>query len=450
MKNMGNIIAGILAIVWIFVFPIGFFVYRSKLKQTQAELESSKEIASGVTDGNAYAQSKKEQADQYYESIRKQADEEKAAADQRFRELQAECEKLQVEQKHLRTELATLESDVLVGMVRIDAYDEMRSDEVKNQLALIRNRQDDMVRAGTALVVSNGSSKKIVNSQIKQILRCFNAECSSIISGVTAKNIDASRTKIQRSFDAINKIFEVDGVQLSPDYLSVKFEELSAVYAYMLKIEEEKEQKRAIREQMLEEEKVRKEIERQKKKIDHDRQQFTQEVQRLMGYMQKTGSDVEKQIYVDKIRELEDRIKELEADEKTVLERENNAKAGFVYIISNIGSFGEQVFKIGMTRRLEPMDRIAELSSASVPFPFDVHAMIFSDDAPALEALLHRHFDACKVNKVNPRKEFFRVSLDEIKKLVLSEFNGTAQFVDTPAAEEYRETLRIEAETENR
>src|SRR5699024_8520882 len=99
----------------------------------------------------------------------------------------------------------------------------------------------------------------------------------------------------------------------------------------------------------------------------------------------------------------------LQKDKDNVLQREQNTRAGFVYIISNIGSFGEQVYKIGMTRRLEPMDRIAELSSASVPFPFDVHAMIFSDDAPALETILHQHFDAQRVNRINPRKEFFRI-----------------------------------------
>ena len=134
----------------------------------------------------------------------------------------------------------------------------------------------------------------------------------------------------------------------------------------------------------------------------------------------------------------------MEATEKEVLERENNAKAGFVYIISNIGSFGDQVFKIGMTRRLEPMDRIAELSSASVPFPFDVHAMIFSENAPELEAMLHRHFESHKVNKVNSRKEFFRVDLAELKQLVIEQFGNTVQFTDTPSADEYRETLRLE------
>ena len=162
-----------------------------------------------------------------------------------------------------------------------------------------------------------------------------------------------------------------------------------------------------------------------------------------MSYMQKAKDDVEKQLYIDKIQELEEKLRALQADKDNVLEREQNTRAGFVYIISNIGSFGERIFKIGMTRRLEPMDRIAELSSASVPFPFDVHAMIFSEDAPGLETILHQHFDSDRVNKVNPRKEFFRVDLDEIKKVVLENHNATVKFVDIPDATEYRETLRM-------
>ena len=194
---------------------------------------------------------------------------------------------------------------------------------------------------------------------------------------------------------------------------------------------------------MIEEEKVRREIERQKAKIDKDCTQFNNEVKKLMSYMQKTSSDIEKQLYIDKIKELEDKLRNLEADKKTVLEREANAKAGFVYVISNIGSFGENIYKIGMTRRLEPMDRIKELSSASVPFEFDVHAMIFSDNAPELESLLHKHFEKQSVNRVNLRKEFFHVSLDEIEKVVHDNFNDIATFTKVPIAKEYRQTLSL-------
>ena len=140
---------------------------------------------------------------------------------------------------------------------------------------------------------------------------------------------------------------------------------------------------------------------------------------------------------------MEAKLKQLETDKATVLEREANARAGYVYVISNIGSFGENVYKIGMTRRLEPMDRIKELSSASVPFEFDVHAMIFSDDAPALETSLHQTFDKKRVNLVNSHKEFFKVTLDEIEDVVKSNYNNTVTFTKIPVAKEYNETLEI-------
>ena len=123
--------------------------------------------------------------------------------------------------------------------------------------------------------------------------------------------------------------------------------------------------------------------------------------------------------------------------------REANQRAGYVYIISNIGSYGENIFKIGMTRRLDPTERVSELGDASVPFNFDIHAMIFSDDAPALEAALHRAFEDRKLNMVNTRREFFNVTLDEIKEVVKKNFDKTVEFVDVPDADQYRISLKM-------
>ena len=394
-----------------------------------------------------------QQAQQVISAAEQQAGDIRAQAEQQADKLRAEAEaqkeRALSETSELQGQLEALRAESLVEMTRVDpAYLDSTSDEIKNELAEIRVEQDEMVRFGDAVDASAGMPERVVNTQTKQILRCFNAECSGIIDAVTVKNVDTSRGKIQRSYEALNKLFSSDGVQLTRDYLSLKFKELTAVYSYMLKLEEEKEQKRAIREQMLEEEKVRREIERAKLKIEKEEAQFSNEVKKLMSYMQKAKDDVERQLYLDKIKELEDKLSALQADKENVLQREQNTRAGFVYIISNIGSFGERVFKIGMTRRLEPMDRIAELSSASVPFPFDVHALIFSEDAPGLETVLHQHFEENRVNKVNPRKEFFRVDLDEIKKTVLENHNATVKFVDIPDAVEYRETLKLEQSTE--
>ena len=361
-----------------------------------------------------------------------------------------ECEKLQssidslnAQKKVLLQENAQLENKNYVESVFVDDYSDLKSDEIKNKLELLRNTQKNMVSSGEALIVSNTDSKKsVVNAQKKQILRCFNSETISIIKNATANNVNTSRGKITRSFESINKMFKVDGVEISQKYLETKYDELSLVYAYLLKVEEEAEQRRAIREQLVEEEKARRDYERAKQQIEKDQKQCQNEVNKLMKYMQKSHDDVERQLYIDKIKELEEKLNSLEEQKKDVVNREQNARAGYVYIISNIGSFGENVYKIGMTRRLEPMDRIKELSSASVPFSFDVHALIFSDDAPGLESTLHQFFNKKRINKINPRKEFFNVNLEEIKKVVLENHNATVTFVDVPDATEYRESLK--------
>lgn len=419
----------------------------AKKNKTISKLEAE---LKKVDSADAYATLKQAEADLYSTQTRSEADSyaagKKAVADKEYAAAQKEANLLTDKCAAIRKELASLELDAMVGMVNIDPYDGLKSDEVKNQLAMLRGRQEELIKSGDSLRVNNFTAKKSeLNYQKKQILRCFNAECKSLIEGVTVKNVDTVRAKIQRSYEAINKIFDVDGVGISAEYLALKYEELSLVYAYMVKEDEEREQRRAIREQMVEEEKVRREIERQKQKLEKEETQFNNEVKKLTTYLQKAKDDAERQLYISKISDLEEKLKALEADKANVLQREQNTRAGFVYIISNIGSFGEDVYKIGMTRRLEPMDRIAELSSASVPFPFDVHALIFSDDAPSLENILHQYFNQKRINRVNLKKEFFRVDLEEVKKVVLENHNATVKFVDIPPAEQYRETLRLES-----
>ena len=145
----------------------------------------------------------------------------------------------------------------------------------------------------------------------------------------------------------------------------------------------------------------------------------------------------------DKKEETNSKLLDIGKAMKDIDYREANQKAGYVYVVSNIGAFGKDVYKIGMTRRLNPQDRIDELSGASVPFKFDVHAMIFSDDAPALEAAIHNALDDKKINLVNNRKEFFRVSLTEIEEIINNNFDRTVDFIEIPDAQQYRESLKI-------
>ena len=149
-----------------------------------------------------------------------------------------------------------------------------------------------------------------------------------------------------------------------------------------------------------------------------------------------------------RIEELSSQNGKLDEEERLLDYREQNARAGYVYVISNIGAFGEGIYKLGMTRRLEPMERVDELGDASVPFRFDVHALVFSDNAPALEAKLHSHFAAGRLNKVNGRKEFFRADLKEIEAVIRANYDAVVEVVHAAPAEQYRESLRLGACTE--
>lgn len=346
----------------------------------------------------------------------------------------------------LQRDLEALEEEIVCQMIDISDYENITSEECKNKLSLLKNEINDLIKSGKTIEITDSSkNKKEFAANKKQILLCFISECTNIINNLTFKNVDAARGKIERSFTNINKIFAIDGLQLKNVILEKKLQELTIVYAYLVTKEQEREEQRAIREQMLEEEKVRREIEREKIKIEKEESQFKKEISKLMAYMQK-ASDIEKQLYIDKIKELEEKLSQLDNDKKNVLEREANTRAGFVYVISNIGSFGENIYKIGMTRRLEPLERVKELGDASVPFSFDVHAMIFSADAPALETALHTTFKNKAVNKVNPRKEFFNVSLEDIEKVVKENHNAVVTFTKVAEAAQYRESLKIAQE----
>lgn len=209
-------------------------------------------------------------------------------------------------------------------------------------------------------------------------------------------------------------------------------------YNYYVRREQAKQEQMAIREQMRQEAAERKALEAERKKIAREEEKFHNEISKLDEQLA-TAADNEKDALRARILELQAQLSDVVV-KKEQISNLANGKAGNVYIISNLGSFGEDVFKIGMTRRLEPQDRINELGSASVPFKFDVHSFIFSDDAVALEGKLHNILNDRRVNKVNLRKEFFKISIDELENLV-NEIEPTAEFNKTMLAEEYRQSI---------
>jgi hypothetical protein len=299
------------------------------------------------------------------------------------------------------------------------------SEQYEEKLKTIRDGQEALVKSDNATDCSEewtvgGSAakgRKMVSEQAKLMLRAFNGECDAAIAKVKYNNVNNLENRVNRSFDAINKLGESKKLWINRDYLNLKLQELYLVHEHSEKVEEEREQQRQIREQMREDEKAEKEIEKVKKDAE------VQEAIKL-GALEKARQELAEAQgkQTDRLQSIVDR---LEVELKEALEvkarsiaRASLTRSGHVYVLSNIGSFGKNVYKIGITRRLEPLERVDELSDASVPFRFDVHAMIYCEDAPTLENTLHQYFDSRRVNLANLRREFFNVSLEEIQKAV--------------------------------
>ena len=275
------------------------------------------------------------------------------------------------------------------------------------------------------------------------VLDAFNGKVDTILSNIRKDNYGTLERKIRDAYSLVNHLGTAfRNARINRTYLDARLDELKwAVAVNELKIKEREEQRR-IREQIREEEKARREYERAIKEAEKEEETIRKAMEKARQAIEKANEE-QKAKYEAQLTELQAKLVEAEAKNQRALSMAQQTKSGHVYVISNIGSFGENVFKIGMTRRLEPLDRVRELGDASVPFPFDVHAMIYSDNAPQLETELHQFFVRNQVNKVNPRKEFFRIPISEIRQEI--EKRGIdAKWTIAAEALEYKETLAIE------
>lgn len=364
-------------------------------------------------------------------------------------------ETIQIKVQDTKKELRQIESEILANEVGLYAYEYKfaSSDLYKDRLCDIKALQKELISIDGAASCNtswhiNDSFHKgriFIDKTKRQMLRCFNSECDAIINKVKYDKIDRCRDQIIKAYKSLNKINTINDVRITDEYLTLKLKELTLAYEYELKKHEEKEERRIERERMREEIKLRKEIEAKRLEIEKELIHYNNQMDKL--HNRRMGADNDDiQFLLEREAFIENRIKELKRELEEVDYREANKKAGYVYVISNVGSFGKDVYKIGMTRRLDPKDRIDELSSASVPFKFDIHAMIFCEDAPKLEADLHRIFDEYKVNAVNSRKEFFKIDLDKIKEAVRNNYDKTVEFIESPYSTQYLETVKLKAE----
>lgn len=283
------------------------------------------------------------------------------------------------------------------------------------------------------------------NTAIKFVLDAFNGKVDSTLSKIKHNNYGKLSQEIKDAFELVNfngSAFR--SARITDIYLQARLNELKwgvAVNEIML---EEREEQRRIKEQLREEEKARREYEKAIKEAEKEEKAIQQAIDKATKELMLAGE--EQRIALEqKLAELQIKYEEAEAKNQRAISMAQQTRSGHVYVISNIGSFGENVYKIGMTRRLEPLDRVRELGDASVPFSFDVHAMIYSDDAPSLENHLHKVFNDKQVNKVNSRKEFFNVGIKDIKSTI-KEMSIDAHWTMFAEAKEYRESLAIENE----
>lgn len=316
------------------------------------------------------------------------------------------------------------------------------SQEYKQAIQTNLDAQKEMITKNlvckweTTWTVGNSVSKgeTMMKDTSKMTIRCFNAECNAIIEHMNRTTLDKVNEKIKKSFNQINKLQKTRNMSMDEKYLELKLEQAKLVYEQQLKNKEERELEAQRRAELREQEKLEKEIQKEKDKALKEKQQYLKEMARLAKQKEQT-------------QELLDRIAELEAQVNSIDETIDNldergsvqCKAGWVYVISQPGS--EDV-KIGTTRRLDPHERIKELGSASVPFKFNTHAVLFAEDAFALENKLHKYFNDKRVNKVNVRKEFFHVDVKEVAEYVHTNIDAHVEFDFNPINEEYEISIR--------
>ena len=363
---------------------------------------------------------------------------------------QAKLETLRSNYKEKRSTFQRLEQAVAVydeqlSFAELGVYephfDFHDTDDFKTAIKDIRAQQKDMVSAKNAVTCNtpwrvDGSLSKgrtMINRQIRLTLRAFNNECEAAIANARWNNVNAMEKRILNACTQIDKMNASQNVQIEPRYVQLKLKELFLTHEYREAQKREKDERAEAARLAREEQKLVKEAEKAER-----------EEERYRKLLKKARAEASQGVDTDEMRariaKLEKELEEAHSISERARSMAEMTRSGYVYIISNLGSFGEKMVKIGLTRRLDPEDRVRELGDASVPFRFDTHALIYSDDAPALETALHNEFDAHRVNVANYRKEFFRVELEDVEKAV-QRLAPNANFFRDREAQEYRETL---------
>ncbi len=311
------------------------------------------------------------------------------------------------------------------------------SEEYREKLKELQERVKNTVKQGDAILASEmftfdnslAKGRKMTGDLSKLMLRAYNSEADNCVRALRAGNVVTAKKRLEASASSIAKLGSMMDMKVNPAYNDLRVEELELTADYLMKVQEEKEVAREERERLREERKAEQELTAERERLDKERNHYLNTLEALRGAGDESGAaEMEA-----KLAELDDAI--AQNDYRTA-----NIRAGYVYVISNEGAFGRGVVKIGMTRRLEPMDRVRELGDASVPFPFDVHALWFADDAITLETELHQHFAQRKVNMVNERREFFFATPEEVRVVLVEKAGNLLEYTEHPEATQYHQS----------
>lgn len=422
-------------------------------RKAQMEEELKQEQERTTLESDLFRQRLAEQTAQMEEELKRERERTASDCEAFRRRTQEEMRQLESELESLRKDHQTL-SDA--AALRDMGFYEPRysyTTSVAYQEALDKNlaEQESMVKAKTAAICSKAwrvegslsAGKRHSDKLLTLMLRAFNGECDSAISRVRYNNFSSMEARISRAFTAINKLGAPQACELTEAYRELKIAELRLSFEHAAKVQAEREEQQEIKEQMRQEALAARELERARQEAEKEEHRRRIELEKAREDLERASREAESQERQEaleaKLRQLEEQLAEAHDVAERTRSRAEMTKSGHVYVISNVGAFGENVYKIGMTRRLDPMDRIWELSDASVPFDFDVHAIIYTEDAPGLEGELHHLFNERRLNLVNERKEFFHVTMEEIASVVRSRC-GDIELTLVAEAAEFRQS----------
>ncbi|MCL1872251.1 MAG: DUF4041 domain-containing protein [Promicromonosporaceae bacterium] len=384
--------------------------------------------------------------------VRRQTDEARAAHEQavakaakELASLREEVARTRAELDHLRGEVVDVRDAAVLQEVSLYDFEHPAENSVAlgAELAQVRAEIKASVAGGratraTANFTYNNSAakgKKFVADLSKMMLAAYNSEAENAVKTVKAGNLPAAVQRLRNIAVRIERYGKMIDLVIQDDYERLRQRELDLTSRHMRALEVEKEAERARRAELREQAKVEAELKRERERLEKQLREEREKVRAAIAKAQASGEATD-----EFIAQMEARIADTEKAITDLDYRAANLRAGFVYVISNVGAFGERMVKIGMTRRQEPMDRVRELGDASVPFGYDVHALFFSDDAPGTEAMLHRTFAERRVNKINPRREFFYCTPQEVLDVLQGSNVPLVEFTLEPAAEEFRQS----------